>query len=368
MNASTEQWTPKQLKEAIIRNLSATRARSDAYSFRFVQAQLRAAGMPTAQGWEPLLEKYRELSLKNVSLPQYEGVTGTIFWNSLFCGSRAVFVLEATASQLELFKARSSQLMDSTSSFAAAFPYPITEAALRKASYSGKFVSTVSAESGDMWLFSCAKRSYKTREPIVIDELSSDAQHALGAFDEVIGVKNGLVQAYDAVVVRPKKGRVEIHIDICCPFSQFDINQAYNYYVGKLNNIIISDDDEHFDLTGLHNFFPDIQRLYNTKDGKVASLGHATGTKSIKQERMRGRHLDLREELFHKEGMREIGETDAFSIRKGWPSSNGVVPTATIPGHASLVEMPGAIIPYAIIENCQVATDFDKVMNHLVIS
>lgn len=107
------------------------------------------------------------------------------------------------------------------------------------------------------------------------------------------------------------------------------------------------------------NFFPLIATLYEQADGRVVSLGHSTGTRSVKDEKMRGRNLDLREELFHKEGLRAIGRTDAFSISKEWDKSMGSgVLTITIPGHFSMAGQLTSWINYAELHG---ATTEDEV-------
>lgn len=371
MNAPQRALSPEETKHTLLQVLRAIRTRHDAYSFRLVQAQLRDAHMPTAQGWEPLLAKYSSIPVEEKALATWLESARQIFWNAIIVSRRAVVVFDVSDDQLEIFDERAaSSLIDHTVPFAAPFPYPVDEDLLRASSYNGKFVATTVSENGDTWYFACAKRSFRNRVAITVEELGEDlgtaARDMLQGYDEVIGIKSGVLQAYDAVVIRRERRQVEIHIDLCCPFSDADIGQARTYYTNILNNVVIASDDTSLRLLLSHNFFPDIQRLYNTEGGMVSSLGHATGTKSIKEERMRSRLLDLRDELFHKEGMREIGETDAFSIRKGWLAVHKhAVPTVIIPGHFAMVDQPGGRVDYAIVENCLDFTDFQQVMNHL---
>jgi hypothetical protein len=368
MNAPDPTLSPADTKAALLEALRAIQTRQDTYSFRLVQAKLRTAGMQSAQGWVPLLAKYEKTSLKEPKLTEWLQHARDIFWTTVTCGRRAVVVFEVTPEQLALFEARAEQeLIDLEVDFAETFPFPVEDDVLRQASYNGKFVYCNTSPDGDDWYFACAKRSFRRREPIIVQDLDEEARDALDGFDEVIGIKSGVVQAYDAVVVRHDALRVEIHIDLCCPMTTEDIRRAHLYYTRLLNHDVIASDDVGLRLIHPHNFFPDIDRLYNDANGVVTSLGHATGTKSIKDERMRSKNLDLRTESFHKEGMREIGETDAFSIRKGWQVPHKLcVPTAIIPGHFSLAEQVGATIDFAIVENCFDYEDFDFVMGHLI--
>jgi hypothetical protein len=114
------------------------------------------------------------------------------------------------------------------------------------------------------------------------------------------------------------------------------------------------------------NLFPLIATLYNQADGRVLSLGHSTGTRSVKDEKMRGRNLDLREELFHKSGLLAIGRTDAFSICKQWDKPNGSgVLSITIPGHFSMAGQPTSWVHYAELEGATTDDDMAFLLSKL---
>ncbi|MGT2493088.1 hypothetical protein ACU4GD_27890 [Cupriavidus basilensis] len=141
-------------------------------------------------------------------------------------------------------------------------------------------------------------RAIREREPISLEDMSEEVQEVLRSYDEIIGVKTGFTQAFDAVVVRPAQGRIEVHIDMCAPISTDDFRVFNSYYTRIIGNQFMAALGMRESILEPINLFPFVQRFYDDKDGNVISLGHSTGTNSVKEERMRARKQDLREGAF----------------------------------------------------------------------
>jgi hypothetical protein len=367
MNARDQEATEKQLKKDLMLVAEALRGRQDCYSFRLVASQLKIAKMPTATGWPPLIEKLSQLTASRERLIEIRNELRRIYLQSLVVGTRAVSVFDVTKTEAAAAAAGIGALLDDTSDFAQAFPLPVSDAKLRKAGFNGVFCNLLKYEGGKVRLFACCRRAYRTREAIDVSGLDDEARTALGDFDEVIGVRNGFVQAYDSIVINPRAGTIEVQIDIACRLTRDDFAKARNFYTERLNALFGAQFKNDKWLMFPRNFFPLISRLYAQKDGFVNSLGHATTTKSIKDERMRGRRSDLRVEKFHEEGMAAIkGVTDEYAIRKGWETPDGArVPTVLISGHFSIAGGADARVSYAIIDGCADEDDFEMVLGKL---
>ncbi|WP_156444496.1 hypothetical protein [Burkholderia sp. MSMB1826] len=337
MNSRDQGATAAQIKKELIQYLEALRARSDCYPVRFVTARLRAAAMPTAQGWPPLLAKYNDVVMSRDSLIACRDLVKEIYLDSLLVGERAVSVFKISPAEAVEAGKRVVALVDSDSEYAERFPLPLSESKLRRASFNGVFCHAVTQADKSVRVFACCKRAFRMREPIDLTELDGDARSALDGYDEVIGVRSGFVQAFDSIIFRPS-GSVEVQIDISCRLTRDDFAKARNFYTERLNSFFGERFQNEKWLLHAENFFPLIAKLYAQNDGFVNSLGHATTTQSIKEERMRGRKSDLRREQFHEEGMKAIsGDTDEYSIRKAWLSNDGArAPTVSISGHFSI--------------------------------
>jgi len=367
MNKRDQTATEAELKREVMDVAEALRGRQGCYSFRLVTGHLRAAKMPTATGWPPLIEKFEQLVASRERIIEIRDELRRIYEQSLMVSTRAVSVFEVTEAEASAAAAGIGALVDDTSDFAQAFPLPVSDTKLRKAGFNGVFCHLLKYEDGTVRLFACCRRAYRTRESIDFGELDDSAREALEGYDEVIGVRNGFVQAFDSIVVNPKAATVEIQIDIACRLTRDDFAKARNFYTDRLNALFGEKFENDKWLLLPKNFFPLIATLYAQKDGYVSSLGHATTTNSIKDERMRGRRSDLRKETFHEEGMAAIaGVTDEYSIRKGWAAPDGNrVPSVLISGHFSIAGGADARVSYAIIDGCADEDDFAMVMSKL---
>ncbi|WP_186125057.1 hypothetical protein [Burkholderia gladioli] len=367
MDARDAGATEAELKNDIMTVLDALRARQDCYSFRLVAAQLKSAKMPTAVGWPPLLEKFHDMVASRERLIECRNEIRRIYLNSLVAGTRSVSIFEVSKGEAAIAAKGVAALIDGSSDFAKAFPLPVSNENLRKAGFNGVFCAILNYPDGSVRLIACCRRAFRTREEIDVANFEGDARVALEGFDEIIGVRSGFVQGFDSILIRPNLGVVEIQIDIACRLTRDDFAKARNFYADRLNALFGEKFNNDKWLLLPKNFFPLISKLYTSADGYVNSLGHATTTRSIKDERMRGRRSDLRKETFHDKGMAAIlGATDEYSIRKGWDTADGErTPTVQISGHFSIAGGDDVRISYAIIDGCVDEEDFAMVMSKL---
>ncbi|TAM51365.1 MAG: hypothetical protein EPN57_19185 [Paraburkholderia sp.] len=357
--------SPRQLKQEMLDYLLAIKTRQQAFSFRIIAARLRANRMPTARGYNELLPKYEALPLANPSLGEYLIVIKALYLDSILYSRRAVAFYDVPEEQAARMPRALESLVDDGNQFAGKFPLPISPSMLRRAGYNGKFVR-VSVHDGVIRAIACAKRSYRERKPIEVDLLDDDAKAALSDFDEVIGIKHGWVQGFDYVEFNPENRRLSVHLDICCPLGQDDFKQARMYYVQRINEACGVEQGADTSIVLPRNLFAYVQKFYDDSDGTVGRLGHATGTDSVKEERMRGRRKDLRQEPFHKKGLEEIKTTDSYAIRKSWPVESAQnSPTIELPGHFADAGDPDAAIYYAVFEQCSNEADYNMLAGKL---
>lgn len=365
MATTTSRPTPAEIKRRIVDLLNAIRTRQQAFSFRLVSARLREHDMPTARGYDELLPKYKALSLNNPRLPEFAKVLSGLYGDALFFSKRAVAFYEVNETQARQIPAAFKALVDADNPFSESYPFPVVPSILRRASYAGKFVQAIVNEKV-VRVIACAKRSYRERDPILVDELAEGARDALSGYDEIIGIKHGVVQAFDYMEYDRTSRILSVHIDICCAMGQDDFKKARMYYVKRVNEACGVEDGPETSIVVPKNLFPYVQRFYDAPDGKVGRLGHATGTDSVKAERMRTRRKDLRVEPFHKKGLEEIKTTDSFSIRKSWQADDGQNhPTIELPGHATDAGDPNAAIYYAIFDQCANEKEYKMLVGKL---
>lgn len=362
----TSNLTGAEKKKLLLRYIEGIRGRKECYSFRLVGARLRQAEMPTARGWPDLLEKYKALPTDLPAMDDYLAVVQEIYADAVLHGRRAVYLFELPKEVVAAMAKRVESLLADENPYASAYPFPLSHSALARASHNGKFTEVVRDPGEDsVRIIACAKRSFKEREIISVGTLDEKAQDVFADYQELIGVKYGCLQAFDYVMLRPEAGAVEIHIDICCPLTTEDFDKARAYYcdlMSKAFKELLGEDG----MPKPKNLFPYVQMFYDAEDGTVVRLGHATGTNSVKDERMRGRRNDLRKEPFHVKGLEEIKRTDSYAIRKSWAVSHGThTPSIELPGHFSLAGSADAAIFHAVLDNCANAHDYRLLIGKL---
>lgn len=360
--------TPQETKQNFAMWLQAIRSRAASFSFRLVQSRLSSAGMPSASGWIPLLTRYAALNYSdpNTDFALYQRTLVDIHRCATLFGTSAVWLFDSEGDDLEHLRTSIQYAAPAQSPFSRDFPFVIPEDELSTQEYKTTPVREIELDGGALASVACGKRRYREREQVAADDVPENARAALGIFSELILVRTGFTQAFDRLIFKPAANRLELHVDLCCPLNAEELDQFKNSYVARLKQLGKQIGRKLDWLDQPVNLFPFIAHLYNDSGGMVLSLGHATGTKSIKEERMRGQRLDLREELFHKHGIQAIQGTDAFSIRKGWESVAGRhTPSITIPSHFTMASSPSPRANYAVLENCALEADYHNMMSHL---
>jgi len=360
---------PADAKAQILQWLQSIRARQSSYSFRLVQARLKTEGMPSAAGWTPLIAKYTELNHDDsvIDWDRYASTLGNLHKQAVMAGTTAVWLFDAPTQDVSDMLANMQLLEKRGSAFAATFPHPVASDVLLAQRFETEVVQAIDVGNGVVAAVACGKRAFRHREQIAAEHVGAQTREEFGDFQELIVVRAGFTQAFDRLVFRRDAGRFEIHLDLCCPLNTEELQKMHESYIKRIKPIMERALGRNLPwLYSPVNLFPFIESLYNLEDGRVLNLGHSTGTKSIKEERMRGQSLDLRREMFHQHGIRAIRGTDAFSIKKGWDSKVGRhTPSISIPGHFSKAGVAGAVVRHAIVENCASMEDFDMVLSKL---
>lgn len=336
--------------------LEALRARGT--SFRVLQSEFKLLDLPSATGWEKLTDHYTGQPPHEEEERRRTEELEDIYRRQLLFNSKAVSLYQVPAELVSGLADRIRAVDVTISPYVQCFPLTLGSEQLKQQTFT-PVPTQVIEEGGRLRLVMCVKRVFKSREAIDVHEFSEDDRERLSNFEEVIGVRAGIRQAFDSIVLDTQSGRLEIYIDLCCPMRGDEISNAGHRYREWIQGELSQVDNQAPQLAAAVNFFPRITALYDQADGRVVSLGHSTGTRSVKEEKMRGRNLDLREELFHKEGLRAIVRTDAFSICKEWDKSLGSgVLTITIPGHFSMAGQLTSRVHYAELHG---ATTEDEV-------
>lgn len=343
--------------------LEALRARG--VPFNTVIGLLREHGLETAKGWDPLLDKFRKPGVSpEVTARRNDGVRA-IYLDLVLYGDKAVAVFPVDAEVAPKLAGLLPTIVEPHAEYRKSYPLPLDDRRLNPLDLLPHAVAG-DVVADDELLELCSKRYYTVRDEIDTADLGDGVRKAFDGYDSLIGVRRGVYQAHDFVAFSMARSSIEVRVDVRRGMTGKDVSEAIGHVRAYVNGALKRLTGIDFVLGSRKNFFPRIVELYNEDDGRVACLGHATGTSSIKDERMRRRRDDLREETFHKEGLRALGDTNPYKIIKTWEGEFAFArPGVTIPGHFSLAGDAAAVINYVIIDHCVCRNDFELVRSKL---
>ncbi|APB06677.1 hypothetical protein [Raoultella ornithinolytica] len=335
-------------------------------SFRLLQGELKHFGLRSARGWSDLINEYTQLSN-----PNDVTTLNTIYYNLLNFSNRAIFFA------LPSSKSNNQAIINSLSNtinknnydykeYIQSYPLPISVSNHSKVKKLRPVSIYVKDETNSIALTTTYLRPFKERSIIDPTIMSTSTQNDLQNFDEIIGVKDRYIQCFDTITFNKLSGLITFEIDMCTMLNFEELDRAATKYRRMLSILCFKNSGANI-LFNRVNLFPAIDKLYNSHDGTVLKLGHATKTGSVKEEKMRKKKDDLRQEKYHAAGLAAIGgKTNNYSISKQWDGSHNNTLTVSIPGHFSLISNAIPFINYAIIEGCSTRNDYDLLITKVI--
>lgn len=351
--------------------IRALQARS--YSFKQLKSELKQKEMLSAKvnGWSGLLRIYAEYQTSgSKDLPLWQENLTNIFTNHVRYGMKAIVIFPIEHDVALRLIDKMEMLSYNDSPFRSSYPLPLRTDKLRNVSSDSIPTSFELEDAKTRRLVICTRRAIKTRDSFQYDQVSEHVRNDLkeddeDKFERVIVVRNRIVQSFDSVLIRPTENRLEIHVDIPEYLGVEEVLKTINTHTEKITTLLKGISNANLEPV---NFFPCIARLYKEPQGSVHQLGHTTGSESVKNERMRKKDFDLREEIFHQKGLEALGgSTNLYSITKAWASSNGIAyPQLSIIGYVSDAEKINAVVNHAIVDGYNCKEDFERLITKLV--
>lgn len=252
---------------------------------------------------------------------------------------------------------------------AMAFPALLSAEELAREHEEPHLIAVERMPAGIAAIFSSA-RVTEIRESLDLQVVALSAPEIFSSYDDIVGVKLVRWQAFDVVWVPSEGEMVDVRIDFPRGMTQEAAAVANRHLVEGLGAIVGQDC-----LGDYINLFPLIERIYNdASEGRVVELGFGTTTASVKHERMRRRHLNLRGEDYHVAGKAGLKTPiEAFRLAVEWDiQENGTIaaqPEALFNGSARLTMTANPVLPDVIIRKCRGLTDYqfvrERIVNHL---
>lgn len=222
---------------------------------------------------------------------------------------------------------------------------------------------------------------YHIRENIHVTVADSAAVNKLSGYSEIIGVRKVVYEHVD--VVRISHGvtdlgmlSIDVVLDVSKPgdavLNQEEITKRFNDYhsmvIFALNTALPGRSSAVDPL----NFFPAMEKIYNSTDGNVCELGFATTLGgSVKREKMKRNTADLRVETWHAGGRNAIAAAaipdtiDIYRLSVSWKiSMSADQPILSVPG--TYKALSSGDVRHALILGCTEMASFDFAFSRLL--
>jgi hypothetical protein len=340
--------------------------------WQIMQVLLKTCELPSGNGWKGTIEKLTSLingEHLDSSLVAGFNKLKELYIDYLLTGEKAVKLFSIESSVINTLVSFFHSYTFKENLFSKAYPFDLDESNLSKVDYLPKIVEIRNSESKLVVVF-CTKRVYTERNEIDLNQFSQDVKKELDYYDEIIGIKKYERQFFDVIVVRKDKGLLEIRIDMANGISSKERQTAF-FEIEKSFQDLLKDNLGTSDIfENKINFFPLIDRLYHSEEGKVGEIAFTTDEGSEKRERMRRGSIDLRNETYHKAGREAVEHINLFKLAILWsfPISHRIQPHPELylPGTSRSLSNVVQELDEALVKKCTGSNDYEFVFEKII--
>jgi hypothetical protein len=319
--------------------------------------------LPTGVGWDRTVGKIQALTDLT---DQDETEISAALRDHIICGEKSVrlYPLQEAAKERLLEALRAHPHVDSP--FRAAYPCLASDESLGDVTAAKpELLAVEEDEEGTAAIFTSV-RTLELRESLEIDSLPEPAAAVLSGYDDIVGVKLIRWQAMDIVWIPRDGSLVDLRVDFPRGMRQEAGDVAHRMLIESVMRIVGSD------LLGdPANLFNLIDRIYqDSTEGRVIELAFGTTTASLKHEKMRRKHLNLRSEAYHVSGKAGLGTPiEPFRLAVEWDIRAGrdivARPEAQFFGSVRLTVSTNPTLPEVVVRKCRGRADFAFVRSRI---
>jgi hypothetical protein len=319
-------------------------------------------GFPRGKGWEQTLEKLTKPQQEKVG--QVDELAVALSEHAA-CGEKLSGFYAVDSEVLARVRAKVASIEIEENAFALAYPAVLTDDELSVQPNGFVLTAIEDKEDGVAAIFSSA-RVITVREEIEPDEMPDGWAGLFDEFEEVFGLKTVRFQAFDVVWIPHNGTLVDVRVDYPEGTHHDVALAAHARTVDAFHKIV---GETVFD--GPMNLFPLIDRIYNdSAEGTVVELGFGTTTASLKNEKMRRKQLDLREEQYHKGGKAALkSPIEPFRLSVTWRRKAGgglySNPELSINSSARAAGGENPTVDNVVIRKCMGQVDYEFVRSRI---
>lgn len=328
---------------------------------------LKICDLPVARGWEQTIQKLTEDTVKDDISGKIEQLK-KCYDNHLLVSDKAVKIYQLERKKIDKLIAALKKHKPADTPFHQTYPFPLSDEKLKEVDFSQKLVEIKDTDDNFTLIF-CTKRLFTERCQISTELLHEETRKDLVDYDKIIGVKEHYRQFFDVVVLSKKRNTIEVRVDITSGLSSEDKSKSFFQTINQFNALSEKITRIKTPLQESINFFPLIDNLYESDEGKVVELAFITDEGSTKSEKMRKGSIDLRNETYHHAGKQAVDHITSYRLAISWDIqiSEGInsQPELLLPGRAQILSSQIQYLDEVCILNCSSLDDYNFVVEKI---
>ncbi|MPS97462.1 MAG: hypothetical protein E2581_02975 [Pseudomonas sp.] len=351
-----------------------------------LNAKLRELLLPSAGSWFKISQVLTDLANAKLTTAQEDSLVKLLAWIEAYISySHKVVTI------FNLGKLSSSAVNTISNDFEHSLPrsnvlsnhpggdYPVLASAAQAAGSSGRviFRARRSYKYGEEFVFSSFKE-YHVRESVPLTQVDAAALPKISPYYKLIGLKRVVFEHIDIIrfsnsSIGSGQGSIEFLLDGVKPggstLNAEEISSRSQVYVAIVNKALAASG---LSLPAPRNFYPAMDKIYNSKDGNICELYFTTTIGgSVKREKMKKNTADLRAETWHAGGRVAIASAaipdsiDIYRLSVSWKLAfSPDEPILSILG--SYRALSTGAVEHALISGCTGPETFEHAFSQLV--
>lgn len=341
---------------------------SQRISWSTMRVILKICDLPVGRGWEQTIKKLTdEESLQDDISAKIEQLK-KCYDNHLLVNDKALKIYQIERKKIDKLIAAFKDCKPADTPFHQTYPFPLFDDNLKVVDFSQKLVKIKDTEDSLAVIF-CTKRLFTERSQIDTEKLNEETRKDLVDYDKIIGIKEHYRQFFDVVVLSKKRNTIEVRVDITGSLSSEDKSKAFFQTIQSFNTLSENISRIKTPLQESINFFPLIDNLYESDEGKVVELAFITDEGSTKSEKMRKGSVDLRTETYHHAGKQAVDHIISYRLAISWNiqiyQEINSQPELLLPGRAQILSNQTQYLDEVSILNCSSLDDYEFVVEKI---
>lgn len=352
-------------------------------------SRLRELDLPVSNSWSKTVATLIEMAEDpNITSNTIDSLNGVVSWLSEYFrySAKALFVYDLPVSGFGGLESLAAEFRKNLKHVGVLSDHPYKFPALMDRveleNFNGRTIlRKIFRQAGSLSFVFSSVREFQIKETIAISRADALAVGKLDGYSKVVGFRSALHEQIDVVRFRWSgttaafQPTVEMILDVTKPGGSMLNSNEILIRSREYRSIITGSllrYNRSFAMPSELNFFPVIQKIYNSSEGNVCELGFVTMIgNSMKTEKMKRNSADLRTETWHAGAMVAIASAptpdtiDIYKLNVSWRiAMSDDEPVLSIPG--SYRALSTLSIDHAIVLGCAGRTSFDFTYGRLM--